>query len=147
MDYPWIVYQGILFVTKWHAIQVDRISTRPVSMILRRASSQISRFPGFYFSFFLNFYGFLYYFGRHRGPPRISLEAAGATRDRFGGILSFSDFSRNPKIMKNRHLSVSRDRFRRNKRKSMRNRGPVIFQPSIYIKNSRSTAPAAVMFN
>ena len=27
--------QGILFVTKWHAIQVERISTRPISTINR----------------------------------------------------------------------------------------------------------------
>ena len=61
MDYPWIIHgypwiiqrsQGILFVTKWHAVQVERISPRPVSMIFRRASSQISRFPGFHVSLF-----------------------------------------------------------------------------------------------
>ena len=56
MDNPWIIqrYQATLFVTKWHAVQVERISTRPISMIFRRASSQISRFPGFHFSLFWN---------------------------------------------------------------------------------------------
>ena len=93
------------------------------------ANFEISRFPLF---LFLNFYGFVAYFGRHRGPPRISLRAAGATRDHFGGILCSSDFSRNPKITKNQLVSVSRDGFRRNSRESMRNRCPVIFQPSVH---------------
>ena len=55
MDNPWINhgYQGILFVAKWHAIQVERISTRPVSMIVRCASLDFSRFSGFHF---LNFW-------------------------------------------------------------------------------------------
>jgi hypothetical protein len=50
MDNPWINhgYQGILFVAKWHAIQVERISTRPVSMIVRCASLDFSRFSGFH---------------------------------------------------------------------------------------------------
>ena len=41
-----------------------------------------------------------FYFRRHCGPPRISLEAAGTSKDFVGGILSFSDFSRNPKFTK-----------------------------------------------
>ena len=40
------------------------------------------------------------YFWRHCRPPRISFGAAEATKDHFGGILSFSDFHRNPKIKK-----------------------------------------------
>ena len=55
------------------------------------ANFEISRFPPFHF---LNFYSFLCYFGRQRRPPRISLAAAGATKDHFGGILPLSDFSR-----------------------------------------------------
>ena len=98
---PWIIngYQGIRFVTKWHAIQVERISTRPISMIPVRifASFKISRFP---LLIFLDLYRFLFYIGRHRRPPRISFGAAGATKDHLGGILSFSDFSRNPETMK-----------------------------------------------
>ena len=39
--------------------------------------------------------------GRNRRPPRISLEAVGASKDNFGGIFSSSDFPRNPKIMTN----------------------------------------------
>ena len=74
----------------------------------------------------------LFYFGRHRRPPRISLGAAWATKDHFGGILSFSGFSRNLKIAKHRFFSVSRDSFRRNSWASMRDRGPAIFQPLVY---------------
>jgi hypothetical protein len=40
------------------------------------------------------------------------------------------------KIRKHRLLKVSRDRIRQNSRQSMRNRCPVIFQPSIYIENN-----------
>ena len=130
MDDPWI-YMENPFVTKWHAIQIERISTRPISMILSVricADFEIFKFPLFNF---LNFYGFLFDFGRHHGPPRISFGAAGATRDNFGGILCSSDFSRNSKIKKKQLLSVSRDGFRRTKRESMQNRGPVIFQPSV----------------
>ena len=114
--YPWIIqrYQGILFVTKWHAIQVERISTRPTSMIVRCASLQILRFPGFHFSF--SWIPVLFSFilgapGSIQGSSRISLEAAGVSRDHFGGILYSSDFPRNPKIIKNWLLSVSRDIF------------------------------------
>ena len=132
--YPWIIhgYQGILFVTKWHAIKVERISTRPISTIFRSASLRFFRISGFPLFIFLIFYCFSFYFGRHRRPPRISLGAAGATKHHFGGILSFNDFSRNPETMQNRFLSVSRNSFRRNSRESMRNRCPVISQPSVY---------------
>ena len=73
------------------------------------------------------------YFGRNRGPPRISLEAAGASKDNFRGILSSSDFPRNPQILKTRLVSSSRDSFRQNSVESMRNRGPVAFQPSVLL--------------
>ena len=42
----------------------------------------------------------LFHFGRQNKPPMISLGAAWATTDHFGGILPFSDFSRNPQIKK-----------------------------------------------
>ena len=71
----------------------------------------------------------LFYVGRHRRPPRISLGAAWATNDHFGGILSFSEFSRNPQIKKHRLLNVSRDSFRRTSGVSMRDRCPVISNP------------------
>ena len=76
MDNPWICmvihgYQGILFVTKWHALQVERISTRPISTIFPRcASLRISRFPSFHIFWFSII---LFYF-ISGGPPRIILE-------------------------------------------------------------------------
>ena len=70
--------------------------------------------------------------GRNRVPPRISLEAAGVTKDIFVCILCLSDFPRNPTIMKINFPSVSHDSFRRNSRQSVRNRCPVMFQPSVY---------------
>ena len=51
----------------------------------------ISRFP---FPPHPNSDYILFYFWRHRRPPRISLGAAGAAKAYFGGILSSSDFSR-----------------------------------------------------
>ena len=60
---------------------------------------------------------------RQLGPPK----------DNIGGILSSSDFPRIPKFMKQQLLSVSRDSFRPNSRESMRNRGPVTFQPSVLL--------------
>ena len=42
----------IRFVTKWHAMEVERISTRPISMNFRYASLRISRFSGFHILFF-----------------------------------------------------------------------------------------------
>ena len=90
MDYPWIIcgypwiiqrYQGILFVTKWHAVQAERISTRPISMIFRRASSRISKCPGVHFLFLGN-YVIPYLFWEHPGGPK---EHPGTTVDQFGG--------------------------------------------------------------
>ena len=51
-DASWGPKSGIRFVTKWDAMEVERISTRPISMIFRRASSQISKFSGLHFSSF-----------------------------------------------------------------------------------------------
>ena len=143
MDYEWRVHgylyiihvsQGILFVTTRHAIQVERISTIPISAIFRCASLRSLGFPGFHppppNSDCISFY-----FGRHRIQPMISLGAACATKDHFGGILSFSDFPRNHQIEKYRLFNVPRDSFRRNSGASMRDRCPVIFQPLDYSKN------------
>ena len=91
----------------------------------------ISRFP---FPPHPNSDYILFYFWRHRRPPRISLGAAWTTNDHFGGILSFSDFPRNHKVVGNLVLSVSRIGFRRNSVDLMRNRCPVISQPSVYSK-------------
>ena len=71
----------------------------------------------------------LFYVWRHRRQPMISLWAAWATNDHFGGIMSFIDFSRNPQIKKHRLLNVSRDSFRRTSGVSMRDRCPVISNP------------------
>jgi len=87
----------------------------------------------------------LIYFGSIQRPPGISLEVAGVSRDHFGGILWWSDFSRKHKIMKHLILHVSCDSLRRKSEESMRNRCPVIFQPSIDIKKSRYAAPTAVI--
>ena len=117
IDYEWIIHgypkivhgsQGALFVTTRHAIQVERISTIPISTIFRCASLRILRFPGFHHPHPPNSDCILFYVGRHRRPPRISVGAAWATNDHFGGIMSFIDFSRNPQIKKHRLLFVSR---------------------------------------
>ncbi len=49
---------------------------------------------------FYDFYNFPFDLGRNCRPPGIVLEAAGACKDQVGGILCFSDFSRNQQIMK-----------------------------------------------
>ena len=77
----------------------ERISTIRSSIIFRRASLQFSCFVRFLFLEIMILSSFLFYFrsiqedpGSLQGPPRIC-------RDHFGGILWWSDFSRNPKIM------------------------------------------------
>ena len=87
------------FVTKWHSTQVERISTRPISIIVSCASLQVlkcSHFPFYY----INLFYFYISVGRNRGPPRIRLGASGATKDHIGGILCSSGFSRISQIMK-----------------------------------------------
>jgi len=49
----------------------------------------------------------LYCFWENRRPPRLSLEAARASKGNFGGMLGASDFSRIPKTMNNQLSSVS----------------------------------------
>ena len=78
---PWTIhgYQGILFVTKWHTIQVEIISTRPISTIFRRASVRFSGFPGFHLFWFYIFLIYIVSGGAvdhwgQQGPPRIILE-------------------------------------------------------------------------
>ena len=56
----------------------------------------------------------------------MSLDAAGDSRDNFGGILSSSDFSRNPQFIKCRLSSVSSDTFRRNSMESRPGHFPTI---------------------
>jgi hypothetical protein len=122
IDYEWIIHgypkivhgsQGALFVTTRHAIQVERISTIPISTIFRCASLRIFGFPGFHHPPPQNSDCILFHFWRHRRQPMISLWAAWATNDHFGGILSFRCFSRNFQIKKHRFFSVSRDSVRR----------------------------------
>ena len=60
-------------------MEVERISTRPISMIFRRASLQSSRFPGSQLS---DFVSFLISFWEDPGAPR---EHPGTTEDQFGG--------------------------------------------------------------
>ena len=133
IDNPWISidYPGIyrtLFVAKWHATQVERISTKPISMICSYVSLQISSHPGL---IFMNLdYYYSCYFGRNHEPPRISWEATGDSSDHFGGILRLSDISRNPQIMTNRRFSVSCNNFRRDP-ESRPNSCPAICQPLI----------------
>ena len=67
--------------------------------------------------------------------PRINLEAAGVSRDHF----ALNDFPGNHQILEIDFPSVSSDIFDEN----LRNWCRTIFQPSIYIKNYRSTAPPA----
>ena len=91
-------------------MEVEMISTRQISMVFRRASSQNSWFSGFRVSFFIFWIRILIYLNLgvsrstqgaskdHRGSIWRQL---GVSRDHFGGILWWSDFSRNPKIMTN----------------------------------------------
>ena len=95
MDYPWI--SGDHF-----RHQMARHSTKPISTIFRCASLRISRFLGFHLAFFWISVVVVFYVGWHCRAPRISLDAAGVSRDLFGGILWWSDFSRNPKFMTNK---------------------------------------------
>ena len=76
-------------------MEVERISTRPIHCIDSFparvfAKIEISRF----LVFLRDLYRFEFYFGGiwedpgiTPGPPRISLEAAGVSREHFGGIL------------------------------------------------------------
>ena len=118
-------------------MEAEKISTRPISQILR--------FPGFHFSFFFCFQIYFERIQEHpgsiQGPPRINLEAARVSRDHFVLDWLFKKFFKPWKSTS----SVSRDRFWRNAEESMRNRCPVIFQQSTYSKNSRYTTSAAVM--
>ena len=137
---PWISignhgYQGILFVTKWHAIQVERISTIPISMIFLCTSLRVSRFPALHFPFprirsMLNLNC-----GRNRWPLMISLDAVVVTMDYFGGIPRSSGFSRNPIIMTNPFVKCFSWKLSTNSWESMWKRCPVISQPSIYSKS------------
>ena len=60
---------------------------------------EISRFSLFVL---MNLYSILCYVGRTRRPPRISSEAAWASKDNFGAILCSSNFPRIQKIMRHR---------------------------------------------
>jgi len=156
LDYSFLgPKSGTRFVTKWDAIEVERISTIQILMIFRRASLNISRLSGFHFFVFWSciiiiliihcFFGSIQdHPGSIQGPPRINLEASCGLQGPFCVEVT-SDFSRNSQFMKNRLSSVSRDSVRRTSEQSMWNWCPVIFQPSIYIKNSPYAAPAAVM--
>ena len=72
----WIIhgYQGIPYVSKWHAMQVERISTRPISMIFRCAPQVLA----FHLTDYLLF---LKLFWKIPGAPR---EHQGTTKDQFG---------------------------------------------------------------
>ena len=130
---------GIRFVTKWDAMEVESFLTIPISMICRRPSLQISRFTGFD-SLCFWMCNLAFYFvsiwehpGSTQRPPRISLEVDGVSKNHFGCLQRWSDFSKIPKIIKTRLSCVFRDSFRRKSEESMRNGCPVISQPSAYI--------------
>ena len=88
-------------VTKWDASEVERISTRPISMICSCASLPSSRFSSFHFLLLCMGFCFRKLSGRSRGPPRIVLGATGATKDHFEAILCEGDFTIIIKIMRN----------------------------------------------
>ena len=95
--YPWIIYGYLACFSSPNGTPLKLRGFRPdksrylfCARLYNYQDLQVSTFH------FLNFC----YFGGHLGPPRISLGAAGATKDHFGGIRSFSDFSRTPKIKK-----------------------------------------------
>ena len=74
------------------------------------------------------------------------MEAAGASKDNFGGILSSSGFPRNPKILKSVVFYLSRDSFRRNPVGTMRTRGLVTFQPSVLLIWAPVSEPGFLKF-
>ena len=143
-DASWVL---IRFVTKWHAMEVERISIKPISMIFRCESLQISNFQGFHFLFSWIFI-ILNLFWASEGPR----EHPGTSKHQFegswglqGSFWTHSVLKWLSKKSKNRLLKVFLDRIRRKSEHSVRNRCPVVFQPSIYIKSYRSAAPAPVM--
>jgi hypothetical protein len=103
LDYDFLKPKaGIRFVTKWHAMEVERFLTRPISI----SAVHLSEFRGFpvFIFYVLNVCYFRFVFGRTQedprsihGAPSINLEAAGDSKDHFESIL---DFSRYPKIMR-----------------------------------------------
>ena len=71
-------------------------------------------------------------------PPSIMLGATCATKDTLGCILCIRYFARHRKEWKAFWLNVSDDGVRWNSVEAIRNRSPVIFQPSVYYKLSFS---------
>ena len=138
---------GIRFVTKWNAMEVERISTKPISMIFLCASLQISRFAGSDVLFVwvsIVFYAILkgsksthWSFSDHRGS--IWMQSVTTST-----ILCWSDFSRNQKSWKST-FECFLWQFSTEIWSIDAESTPGHLQPSIYIKNSRCTAQAAVM--
>ena len=80
---------GISFGSVWGPFVV---SLKSVLLHQEYSKFEIFRFS---LSYFMN-YSILCYFARSRKPPRISFEAAGASKDNFGGILcsNLQEFSK-----------------------------------------------------
>ena len=134
MDYPWIsgnhFRHQMARHSSWEDFNQTNLDDFPVRIF---AIFEIARFPLF---IFLNLCIFSFILGGtvdHQGsvwgqlgPPRIILEA-------FCLSVAFPEIGKSENH-ENRVLNVSRESVRRNSRESMRNRCPVIFQPSVYSK-------------
>ena len=120
------------FVTEWHAVGVEMISTRRISMFLSCASLWMSWCSRLYFLFSCMIFRYIILGWSNQGPLRIILEAAGDTKDTFGWILCLSECPRNCQSSKSTFLIIiSRYDVRRNSAQSMRIRSLVCFQSSI----------------
>jgi len=134
------------FVTKWNAMEVERISTKPISMIVRCASLQMSRCSGSHV-FCWGFYRFYVILNGSRSTHGSFRDHRGSIwmqSGTLGTILCWSAFSRNPKSWKltfECFLWQCSTKLWAIDAEST----PCHFKPSIYIKNSRYAAHAAVM--
>ena len=139
MDYPWIidVYPWIIYgypeafsspngkPFNLRGSQPDQSRWSVCAHLCKFQDVQVSTFH------VSVLYKFQFYFGRHRGPPRIRL---GGSWGHQGSFWRYSVYSMTvPGIQKRLKTTVEcfTYRFRRNSRRSMRNRCPVIFQIAI----------------
>jgi len=136
----------IRFVTKWNAMEVERISTKPISMMFRCASLPISRFSGshFFVGVSIDFYVILKWSRSTHGSFRDHRWSIWRQSGTPVTILCWSDFSRNPKSWKST-VECFLWRFSTKLWAIDAESTPGYLQPSIYIENSRYIAQAAVM--
>ena len=136
-------YQGIILVTKWHTIQVDAISTRPISVIF---SVHTCKFRYFHVSTVQLSERLLLYFilggTMYHGKDQFwgNFGHPGANLNTFCLQVTCQEIPTSWNIDFWMFLVTSFEEKRRN-------RCSVVSQPTIYIKTYRSTAPTTRMLN